>query len=90
TNAARGFWLLVALGGLVLVILASIAVGSKDIPISTVLEALFAYNDSDDHAIIVALRVPRTILGLLVGIALGLSGALIQALTRNPLADPGI
>ncbi|MGV3491578.1 MAG: iron chelate uptake ABC transporter family permease subunit [Devosia sp.] len=90
TNAARGFRLLVALGGLVLVVLASIAVGSKDIPINTVLDALFAYNDSDDHAIIVALRVPRTILGLLVGIALGLSGALIQALTRNPLADPGI
>jgi iron complex transport system permease protein len=37
-----------------------------------------------------ALRVPRTVLGLLVGAALGISGALIQALTRNPLADPGI
>jgi iron complex transport system permease protein len=90
TNAQRMVLLLIALGGLVLIILASIAVGSKDIPLPTVIDALFHYNDSDDHAIIMALRVPRTILGLAVGVALGLSGALIQALTRNPLADPGI
>jgi len=90
TNAMRLGWLLLALGVLTLVLLASIAVGSKDIPISTVLDALFAYDDSDDHAIIQALRVPRTLMGLTVGIALGMAGALIQALTRNPLADPGI
>lgn len=90
TNAGRLFWLGVACGVLVLVLLSSIAVGSKDIPVSRVLEALLAYDDSDDHAIIMALRLPRTVLGLLVGAALGLSGALIQALTRNPLADPGI
>jgi iron complex transport system permease protein len=90
TNAVRLVWLGVALGALALVMLGSIAVGSKDIPFSTVLDALFAYTDSDDHAIIVALRLPRTVLGILVGMALGLAGALIQALTRNPLADPGI
>ena len=90
TNRQRMVWLAGAASVLVVILLASIAVGSKDISLSTVLEALFRYNDSDDHAIIMALRVPRTILGLLVGIALGLSGALIQALTRNPLADPGI
>ena len=90
TNAQRSFWLVLAAGLLVLVVLASIAVGSKDIPLPTVIDALFHYNDSDDHAIVMALRVPRTLLGLTVGIALGLSGALIQALTRNPLADPGI
>lgn len=90
SNAARSLWLLVAIGALVLVILTSIAVGSRDIPISTVLDAIFAYDDSDDHAIIMALRVPRTALGIVVAMALGVSGALIQALTRNPLADPGI
>lgn len=90
TNAARLLWLLLAVGVLGAVLLASIAIGSKDIPIRTVLDALFAYNDSDDHAIILALRVPRTLMGLVVGTALGVSGALIQALTRNPLADPGI
>lgn len=90
TNAQRAFWLLLSLGALLVIALASIAVGSKPIAIETVLEALFRYDDSNDHAIIMALRVPRTILGLVVGAALGLAGALIQALTRNPLADPGI
>ena len=90
TNATRLLWLLVAIGVLVAVLVASIAVGSKDIPVTTVLDALFAYDDSDDHAIIQALRVPRTLMGLAVGAALGMAGALIQALTRNPLADPGI
>ncbi len=41
-------------------------------------------------AIIFQLRIPRTILGLLVGAALGLSGAALQGYTRNPLADPGV
>lgn len=90
SNATRLGWLLLALGALVLVTLASVAVGSKNIPIQTVLDAIFAYDDSDDHAIIQALRVPRTILGIVIGMALGMAGALIQALTRNPLADPGI
>src|SRR6218665_3947696 len=90
SNAIRLGWLLVAIGVLVLVLIASIAIGSKDIPVSTVFDALFAYDDSDDHAIIQALRVPRTLMGLTIGAALGMAGALIQALTRNPLADPGI
>jgi iron complex transport system permease protein len=90
SNAARFGWLLLALAVLLAVVVASIAIGSKDIPVSTVFEAIFAHDDSDDHAIIQALRMPRTVLGLLVGFALGMSGALIQALTRNPLADPGI
>ncbi|MCR6670343.1 iron chelate uptake ABC transporter family permease subunit [Devosia ginsengisoli] len=90
TNALRLGWLLLAIAVLAAVLVASIAVGSKDIPVSTVFDALFAYDDSDDHAIIQALRVPRTMMGLAVGAALGMAGALIQALTRNPLADPGI
>jgi iron complex transport system permease protein len=90
SNATRLIWLVVVTLVLVAVLVASIAVGSKDIPIGTVLDALLAYDDSDDHAIIMALRVPRTVLGLIVGMALGMSGALIQALTRNPLADPGV
>jgi len=76
---------------LALVTLLSIAVGSKQIPLSTVFDALRHYNDADtDHVIIRSLRVPRTVIGLLVGAALGLSGALMQGVTRNPLADPGI
>jgi len=90
SNATRLFWLLVGVAVLLAVLLASIAIGSKDIPIGTVIDALFAYDDSDDHAIVQALRLPRTALGVTVGMALGMAGALIQALTRNPLADPGI
>src|SRR6218665_2426916 len=90
SNATRFGWLLLALAVLLAVATASIAIGSKDIPVATVFDALFAYNDSDDHAIIQALRVPRTLMGLAIGAALGIAGALIQALTRNPLADPGI
>ena len=46
--------------------------------------------DNNDHLIVRSLRVPRTIVGLLVGAALGVGGAVMQGLTRNPLADPGI
>lgn len=90
TNAVRLAWLLVALAVLVGVVAASIAIGSRDIGLRTVLDAIFAYDDSDEHAIIRALRLPRTLTGLCVGASLGVAGALIQALTRNPLADPGI
>lgn len=76
---------------LVLVSLLSIAIGSKQIPFSTVLDALRHYDDANtDHVIVRSLRVPRTAIGLMVGAALGLSGALMQGVTRNPLADPGI
>ncbi|GAA4680607.1 FecCD family ABC transporter permease [Phytohabitans rumicis] len=71
--------------------LLSVAVGSKSIPLGTVFDALIHYDGRlDDHVIVRDLRVPRTLLGLVVGAALGLAGTLIQALTRNPLADPGI
>jgi iron complex transport system permease protein len=77
--------------GLAVVSLASLAVGSSSIPLGTVLEALTEWDPGDrDHLIVRDLRGPRTIIGLTVGIALGLSGALLQGLTRNPLADPGI
>ncbi|WP_242676853.1 Fe(3+)-siderophore ABC transporter permease [Rhodococcus sp. ABRD24] len=89
-NTRRALGLLLCVAALAVVVLASIAVGSKGIPVGTVIDALFRYDDSTDHVIVRELRVPRTVLGLLVGAALGVAGALIQAMTRNPLADPGI
>jgi iron complex transport system permease protein len=70
--------------------LISISVGSRSIALPTVWEALVSPADLDEHYVIWDLRLPRTLVGLVVGIALGVAGALIQALTRNPLADPGI
>lgn len=69
----------------------SFGVGSHPIAPETVVRALTAYDPADnDHVIVMASRLPRTVLGILVGAALGMSGALMQSLTRNPLADPGI
>lgn len=87
----RGIGLVVASAALVLVSLVSIAVGSKPIPVGTVWDALFSYDATvTDHLVVRTLRMPRTLVGLLVGVALGLAGAVMQGVTRNPLADPGI
>jgi iron complex transport system permease protein len=72
------------------IVMASIAIGAKSIPLSDVVASLFGDDGSESAAIVRELRVPRTLVGLAVGVALGLAGALMQALTRNPLADPGI
>lgn len=66
----------------------SVLIGTTTIPPSVAWDALFRRYDG--QFAIRGYRLPRTIVGLVVGVALGLSGALIQALTRNPLADPGI
>jgi iron complex transport system permease protein len=78
---------LVALAGCVL---ASLAIGSVGVPIAEVVAAFTAFEDSDSHVIVRELRLPRTEVGLLAGAALGASGALMQGVTRNPLAEPGI
>lgn len=73
------------------VVIASLAVGAKAVPVGSVIEAFTSYDPTNtDHLIVRELRLPRTIVGLLVGAALGVAGALMQAVTRNPLADPGI
>lgn len=85
--------LLVAVLGAVLLglCLLSLALGAASVPPDQVVRTLF--DDAPSRFVdnvIWSARVPRTALGLAAGAALGLSGALMQALTRNPLADPGI
>ncbi|WP_185921869.1 iron ABC transporter permease [Streptomyces sp. WAC06614] len=89
-NAARTAGLLAALGVLVVLAVASVAVGAKQMPLDQVWHGLFAYSGTPSDVVVRDLRVPRTLLGLMVGAALGLSGAVMQALTRNPLAEPGV
>lgn len=82
--------LLLLVLALVVVCVASIAVGAKPISLDGVWHALFEPTGVEDDVIIRSLRVPRTLIGIAAGIALGVGGALMQGHTRNPLADPGI
>lgn len=79
--------LTVALG---VVVVASVALGAQPIPLPTVWTALTSPDGSDASLVIGSLRLPRTLLGVLVGMSLGVAGALMQGHTRNPLADPGL
>ncbi|WIV57293.1 FecCD family ABC transporter permease [Amycolatopsis nalaikhensis] len=72
-------------------VLLSIAVGTRGLSPATVLDALFHFDAANpDHLVVRELRLPRTLAGVLAGVALALSGAVIQGATRNPLADPGL
>jgi iron complex transport system permease protein len=87
-GSVRG--LVVLLGLLALAAVLSLAVGSRAIAPDTVLRVLFRPDGSDASTIVHDLRIPRTVLAIAVGIALGIAGALMQGHTRNPLADPGL
>ncbi|MFG3499440.1 FecCD family ABC transporter permease [Streptomyces sp. NPDC047928] len=89
-HGLRAAGLLVAVGVLLLICVASIMIGAKPVPLGDVWHGLFHPTGTGNDVIVRDVRVPRTVLGLLAGIALGLSGAVMQALTRNPLAEPGL
>ena len=85
-------------GGLLLCVLVlaalvplSLYLGSRPIPLAVAWDALWHFDPADNqHLLVRHLRIPRTLGAILVGCALGVAGAMMQALTRNPLADPGI
>ena len=81
-----------AVAALVLAIVAtaSLALGSRQIAPAVVWDALVHGGVSQDAQVVTQLRVPRTIAALIIGGALGLAGSIMQAMTRNPLADPGV
>lgn len=86
----RIVWTAAALVALVLAVLLSLTVGARAIAPSAVLDALVHGGHSDDAEVIRGLRLPRTLVGLMVGAALALAGTVLQGITRNPIADPGI
>ncbi|MFI1934548.1 FecCD family ABC transporter permease [Streptomyces sp. NPDC020330] len=75
---------------LLLAVLLSLAVGARSIPPGEVFDVLLHGGHSDAAEVIRSMRVPRTLIGLMVGAALALAGTVLQGITRNPIADPGI
>ncbi|GAA1612547.1 iron ABC transporter permease [Leucobacter chromiireducens] len=90
---ARRTAVLLGGSGAVLLVTAvlGLGLGSLRIDPATVVAALTAYDPTNDaHLVVVQSRLPRIVLGIIVGAALGLAGTIMQSVTRNPLADPGI
>lgn len=87
--AAGAFWLCIS--GVLLAFLWHLSVGAKAIPLSTVWQAIVAPQEGQfDHMVVRELRMPRAVFAITVGAALSVAGALMQGVTRNPLAEPGI
>ncbi|MCC2613968.1 iron ABC transporter permease [Neorhizobium sp. Rsf11] len=89
SNGARSLWLAGLVAVLASLLMLSVTVGTREVAWADITAALFGKVDDIGQAA-VAVRVPRTVLALLAGAALGLAGAIMQGVTRNPLADPGI
>ncbi|MFG2020034.1 FecCD family ABC transporter permease [Actinomadura geliboluensis] len=90
-RGAHRIWLPLLAAVLLATVVASLAIGAGDVPLGRVLPGVFGPDDGSRAELIVhELRLPRTLLGIAVGAALGLAGAVMQALTRNPLAEPGL
>ncbi|TCQ08699.1 iron complex transport system permease protein [Rhizobium sp. PP-F2F-G36] len=89
SNRTRGLWLLVLVAVLALLSALSVTTGTRDVAWAEIMAALGGAQETIGQGA-VALRIPRTLLAVLSGAALGLAGAVMQGVTRNPLADPGI
>lgn len=91
TTRSRTVWVAVFLGlALVIATICSLAFGARVVSLSEVLEGLFNPEASDIGAVAVGERRIRTLFAIVAGASLGVCGALLQAVTRNPLAEPGI
>ena len=76
--------------GVVLCVFASLALGSRNVGLKEVVDALFHADRGSFNALVIHERIPRTVFSIIAGASLGVSGALMQAITRNPVADPSI
>ncbi|MEM7432597.1 MAG: iron ABC transporter permease [Pseudomonadota bacterium] len=82
--------IIVLLVASVVAIVAACTLGSTPMPFSRVVAALFGQSTAGDAAVIWQIRLPRALAAFVVGMALGASGAALQGLLRNPLAEPGV
>lgn len=90
-SCSRASGLLLLALGVMAVALLSLRIGAVSVSTGDAVRALFDYDQSSyDQTVVRSLRVPRTAIGLAVGAALAMAGAIMQAVTRNPLADPSI
>lgn len=89
SRRGRALWLILVLAGLVLACGLSLSLGTRDVGWADIVAGVTGTTETMAQAV-VAVRVPRTVLAVLAGAALGLAGAVMQGVTRNPLADPGI
>ncbi|MFI2027071.1 FecCD family ABC transporter permease [Streptomyces buecherae] len=83
-------WTATAVLALLLAMLLSLAIGSRQIAPSAVFDALLHGGGSDAAEVVRSMRLPRTVVGVMVGAALAMAGTVMQGITRNPIADPGI
>lgn len=83
--------LIIGMALLGLLLITSITLGAAEIDAAVVYDALFRFDETNfDHLIIQTVRLPRVVIGVVIGAGLAVAGAIMQGLTRNPLADPGI
>jgi iron complex transport system permease protein len=92
THEARARLLIVGLAGVLTALaIAALCIGAVEIPLQQIFGALAGHGlDARFEVVLWQLRLPRVLLGLLVGATLSVAGALIQGLFRNPLADSGL
>lgn len=88
-TSVRVLWLLIGAAVIVVLCILSVSFGVRTVSLDDIVAALSGQDDTVSQAAIIK-RIPRTVLAILVGAALALSGAAMQAVTRNPIADPGI
>ena len=89
STALRATWLLAAIAVLVVLMAVSTAIGARSVGLDDIIAAYVGSAETMEQGA-VAKRIPRTLLAVLAGAALGITGAVMQGVTRNPLADPGI
>lgn len=89
-EGSRVFALLLLCCLLVIVSIWAVTFGSKHIPLAVAWQAISGFDGSREHLLVMMLRLPRVLAALLAGSALAVSGAIMQAVTNNPLASPGL